>query len=288
MGMNKLLALGTIVIALSVGAGCSRGDRAPAPSAVAPGNGNAAGGEAIKVGAPVAVGRSLVVTMDVAITVVDVDKARSAIRAELERAGGYVADASSSGSGEGRSAHLELRIPKSEVQGVRAALGNVGEITSDVEKVQDVTEERADIEARLHNARVEELRVLDIMTLKTGTIGEVIEAEKDLSRIRESIERMEAQKRTLEGRIDLATVRVTLTAQQGPAAWETPGKSIVSAGRAGGRAAAATGVYALMAFVAVAPIVLPIAALVLALVFFMRSRRRAGDAQLATARAMGG
>ena len=280
MGMNKLHALATIALALSLAAGCSRAEKAAPASAAPPAlvAGGSSAGE-MKVGAPAA-GRALVVTMDLGITVKDVDGARSAIRGELEKAGGYLADASSSGSGAERSAHLELRVPADKVNGLRAALGGLGEITTDVEKVQDVTEERADLDARLHNARIEEKRVLEIMTLKTGTIGEVIEAEKELARVRESIERMEAQKRSLEGRIDLATVRVTLTGQPGPSAWETPGKSIVSAARGGGRAAAATAVYGAMAFVAVAPILTPIVLLIAGIAFALRSRRRANEAKM--------
>lgn len=141
-GMNKLHGLLALAVALSVATGCSRAERSPAPSGVAAAPAAPAG--EMKVGAPVAAGRALVVTMDVGITVADVDQSRAAIRAEVERAGGYVADASSSGGPSERSVQMELRVPSDKVQGVRAALGRVGEITTDVEKVQDVTEERVD------------------------------------------------------------------------------------------------------------------------------------------------
>ena len=204
------------------------------------------------------------------------------MRGEVERAGGYVADASSTGGtgGEPRVAHMELRVPANHVQGVRAALGRSGEITTDVEKVQDVTEERADLEARVRNARTSEKRILEIMATKTGAISEVIDAEKEVSRIRESIERMEAQKRSLDGRIDLATVSVTLSGQPGPSAWQTPGKSIAGAAQGGLRAAAAVAVCAVMVFVAVAPILLPVAAVLASIVLALRARRRAQQQQL--------
>lgn len=278
MSMNKLHGLVAVGLVLSLATGCSRAERHDsAPVAAAP----AAGPGEMKAGTPVTAGRALVVTIDVAMTVVDVDQSRVAIRAEVERAGGYIADASSMGSGSERAARLELRVPSDKVQGVRAALGRVGEITTDVEKVQDVTEERADLDARLRNARTSEKRILEIMAQKTGAIHEVIEAEKEVSRIRESIERMEAQKRSLEGRIDLATVHVTLTGKPALAAWQTPGKSISSAAHGGVRAAAAAGVYAVMVFVAVAPILLPIAAIILGIVLAFRARRRAQQNRLA-------
>lgn len=280
--MNKLHGLLGIALALSLVTGCSR-ERAPSPGVVAaPVLAPAPQGGEMKVGSPLAVGRSLVVTMEVGVTVADVDASRASIRGEVERAGGYVADASASGgAGDGlRVVHMELRVPASKVQGVRAALGHAGEITTDVEKVQDVTEERADLEARLHNARTSEKRILEIMATKTGAISEVIDAEKEISRIRESIERMEGQRRSLEGRIDLATVRVTLSTQPGPSAWQTPGKSIAGAAHGGMRAAAAAAVYGIMVFVAVAPILLPISALVTGIALALRARRRAQQQKL--------
>ena len=133
MGMNKLHCLLALSLALSVATGCSRAERsAPSPGvAAAP----AVQGGEMKGGAPVAVGRALVVTMNVGITVADVDQSRAAVRAAVERAGGYIADASSSGSSGERSVQMDLRVPADKVQGVRAALGLVGEITSDAEKV---------------------------------------------------------------------------------------------------------------------------------------------------------
>ncbi len=273
-GMNKLHGLFAIALALSTITGCARADRAPPPSGVAASAPAAQGGE-MKAAAPASAGRALVVTMDVGITVADVDQSRAKIRAEVERAGGYIADASSSGGSGERFVHMQLRVPADKVQGIRGALGQVGEITNDVEKVQDVTEERADLDARLQNARVSEKRILEIMATKTGAIHEVIDAEKEVSRIRESIERMEGQKRALDGRIDLATVNVTLTGQPGPSAWQTPGKSIASAASGGVRAAAAAGVYAVMVVVAVAPIMLPIAALIAGIALALRAKRRA-------------
>ena len=271
--MNKLHGLLGLALALSVVTGCARADRAPLPSGAAAPALAAQGGE-MKAGALLAASRALVVTMDVGLTVADVDQSRAKIRTEVERAGGYLADASSSGNNGDRFVHMQLRVPVDKVQGIRSALGQVGEITHDVEKVQDVTEERADLDARLQNARVSEKRILEIMATRTGAIHEVIEAEKEVARIRESIERMEGQKRALDGRIDLATVDVTLTARPGPSAWQTPGKSIASAAHGGVRAAAATGVYAVMVLVTVAPIMLPIAALIFGIAMLVRAKRR--------------
>ena len=290
--MNKLHGLATLGLALAVGAGCAR-KSASSESAPQAGAAEVAGAStskkdsatkdgAMKAGAPLALGRSLVVTIDLAITVENVDAARSRIRNEVERAGGYVADASTDGSGDGRKAHLTLRVPASSTSSVRTALDAVGIVDSDVEKVQDVTEERVDVEARLQNARVQEKRVIEIMSQKTGSIAEVLSAETELARIRETIERMDVQKRAMDSRVDLATLHVALETRNVavmPApppkeVWETPGASISSSARGGLHAVYVGGVYALMVLAATAPLLLPLAALIFAVSIVLRNRNR--------------
>jgi polyhydroxyalkanoate synthesis regulator phasin len=277
----RLFVVLACALSLAGASGCSKRDAsssaAPPSVAAAPGVGGTTASPK-----PLAVGRALIVTEDIRVTVSNIDDAATRLRTEVDRAGGYVADSSTGGKGEDRTASFQLRVPADKVRDVRSALAGVGEVTSDNEKVQDVTEERADLKARLHNARVQEKRILEIMTSKTGTIAEVIAAETELARIRESIERLEAQERSLDGRIDLATINVTMRAPS-IAAWQTPGKSIAEAGNAGLHAAAAFFTYAAMTFVACAPTLAPFVALGFAIVVIVRRRRRGQDAMLIAA-----
>jgi hypothetical protein len=259
-----------IALALILMSGCNR---AGAPQAGAH-RAAAAEPEAVAVPAsPAAAGRALVVTMNLGLRVADVDVARDAIQAATARAGGYVANATSSGADDERAVTLELRIPRDRATSAHRELAALGEVTSDVQKTEDVTEEKADLEARLDNARVEEKRIVEIMSQRAGSIGDVLQAEKELARVRETIERYEAQKRTLDGRVDLATIHVSIAARPTPA-WQTPGESIARAASEGLRGARALAVYGAMALAASAPIVLPPLALAAAILGLLRMRRR--------------
>lgn len=253
-------------------AGCSRSAAPSSGSAPSP----HAGGEGIGVAGGstlplTSADRSLVVTMDVSLTVANIDDASTKIRSAVEAAGGFIADAQDSGSDDARTAHLELRIPVDKARGVRSRLSDLGTVNRASEKVEDVTAERADLEARLHNARVQEKRVLEIMSTKAATVGELVEAEKELARVRENIERLEAQERTMKSKIQLATIRVSLTTKS-PAAYETPGVSFSKAGKAGFIGAKAVAVYSGMAILAAAPIVAPIAVLLFGIAAVVRRR----------------
>jgi hypothetical protein len=164
--------------------------------------------------------RAVRYTGDLSLAACDVDAAVNALRAAAEHEGGLVAETRISGKGESRSATLVLRVPPSQRATLRGEAGKLGDVTFEDEKAVDVTEQRADVDARLANARTEEKRLLALMNEKAGTLGDVIALEKELASVRERIEQLDAQKRVLEGQIDLATVTVQVTARATqPGAW---------------------------------------------------------------------
>jgi len=260
---KKLLAL---VLCLLFAAGCAAEKRSASATSTEPPPPVAVPGTAPKAE------RSRIVTMDVTIVASDFDASLTQLRASVERAGGYVSDLQSSGSDDGKRARIELRVPADRAQELRGSFGGLGEITNQTEKVEDVTEQRADLDARLTNAKTQEKRLLEIMAGKSGSITDLVESEKELARVRENVERLEAQQRSLVGKVDYATIHVTLQAHAVPA-WQTPGKSLVDAGKTGAKGAAAVAVYGSMAFLTLAPTMLPIAGLVFVIYLVARRRR---------------
>ena len=266
---SSSLAVIALFFLLASLAGCAKA----APEHGAPSAAPAAPAGEVGVTALAAADRSLIVTIDVALTVDHVDDATARIRSAVEQAGGFVSDSRTSGT-DVQTAHLEIRVPADKARNIRASLGELGTVTSASEKVEDVTEQRADVEARLHSARVQEKRLLEIMSAKATSIHELVEAERELARVRENIERLEAQERVMKSKIQLATVRVTLATRTTPA-WQTPGPSIARAGKAGVQAAGAIAVFAGMAAAAVGPTLVPVLVLVGAIVMVLRRRRAA-------------
>lgn len=279
-----VLALSAIGCAKSE-APASRKTAADAPAAVAAAPAvDLAGGSGTAAQKPLAAGRALVVTADVTLVAKSPDAVAAKLREEVERAGGFVADASASGSGEGRSARLVLRVPTDRTRSLRAAMADLGKITSDTEKSEDVTEQRADLDARLVNARAQEKRLVEIMGHKTGTVGEVLEVERELARVRETVERLDAQKRGLDGKIDLATVTVNVQSPDvAPAQEEGALAKVAGAFRGGLKATGTLMLYAAMAFAAVSPVLVPLVILAGSVALFARRRRRAQLAAMAAA-----
>ncbi|WP_437998289.1 DUF4349 domain-containing protein [Sorangium sp. So ce185] len=207
-----------LLSALTLTSACSRSDRssaAPAEPAPAPVQAAALNlqSQGPSPGAPPLAQRAMRITVETTILVDALDPAMQRLRASVEEHGGYVSEARMHG-GPHQSASLEARVPSARVGAFRAVLASLGEVVADAEKAEDVTEQRADIGARLRNARAQEKRLLDLLSDRTGSLADVIAVEKQLGAVREAIEQIEAQERLLEGQIAYASVKISVTTRR--------------------------------------------------------------------------
>jgi hypothetical protein len=133
---------------------------------------------------------------------------RSIVEAVQTR-GGFV-QTLEAGSGASAPTHLILRTPPSSLADLRLSLRGYGTIAQESTTATDVTDAIADVEARVKTAHAEEGRLLKLLDEKTGSLADVLAAERALADVRERIERLEAEARVARGRVDLATVDVTI------------------------------------------------------------------------------
>jgi hypothetical protein len=267
-----LVALFLLIAATAVG--CAKYDRSGAPPGAVAATLPAPGGE------PAPADRAMRITIETSVTVADLDASARAVRDLVAQHGGYVGEARTYGGDEARGASFEVHVPVARLAAFRSGVAGLGEVTSDAEKAEDVTEQRADINARLGNARAEEKRLLELLAVRTGTLADVVAVEKELASVRETIERMEAQQRVLEGQIASATVKIDLSTRHA-AARQGPGRRVLRAFGDGFDAAGAFLVGLAVVTASAGPTLLIIAlmgyAVFRAVRFFVRrSRRRAG------------
>lgn len=125
---------------------------------------------------------------------------------------GFVESSSISDSGEGpRTARMTLRVPVESFEGIIDELkGLASLVLHESTSGQDVTMEFIDLEANLRNARAEEESYRAILE-RSGSIEEVLMVTRQLAEVRGRIEQLDARKRYLENRTDLATLQLTLT-----------------------------------------------------------------------------
>jgi hypothetical protein len=187
------------------------GDRGEAAS-TAPAGG-IPGGQATEVNEPAPRAdqnrpRKIIRTGSLLIEVDDYEKARGAIEGLVRGSGGFVAGVDV-GRHEGAvgAATLTLRIPEGQMDGAVAALSKLGTLRRESLRAEDVSDTYHDLAARLRNAKKLEERMLELAE-RAGGVKDLLEVEREVGRVRESVEVMEGQLRGLDDRTSLATLTV--------------------------------------------------------------------------------
>jgi hypothetical protein len=149
---------------------------------------------------------------DVTLIAPDFDKARGALDAIVKRHGGYLGQLSvTSAAGEQRKLSATIRVPASQLDAALADIKGLGRVDAESQSGEEVTAQYVDLEARLNNARNTEKRLTDLLRQQTGKLGDVLSVETEISRVRGEIERMEAERKELSGRVSYATVNATIS-----------------------------------------------------------------------------
>jgi len=157
----------------------------------------------------------LVRTASLSIVAADFDAARTEMERIVTAAGGFTGNITATGSrSAARSLSATLRIPDAQLDATIDALKRLGQVTRESRNAEDVTQQSTDLDARLANARISEKRLKDILESRTGDLSDVLSVEREIGRVRGEIERMEGERKALDGRITYATLAVELAEEE--------------------------------------------------------------------------
>lgn len=155
--------------------------------------------------------RKIIYTGSVELRTDDLDAAERKLEEMVKQFNGYLGSASRAGTkGSQRSGSWTIRIPSTGYGSFVKVISTIGELQSSSQQAEDVSEEFYDVEARLKNKKVEEARLIELLQKATGKLTEVLQVEKELSRVREEIEQIEGRLRFLTNQTDLSTITVTI------------------------------------------------------------------------------
>ena len=166
------------------------------------GQGQAAGGRQAMV----------VRTATLSLLVADIEKARTSLDSMVNSVSGFVGQMDTSGGrGEARWLTTTLRVPEQRLSEVIAGLKKLGAVQAESQGGEDVTSQATDLDARLANARETEKRLVTVLQQRTGKVADVLEVEREIARVRESIELMTSQREQLKDRVMYATISLRVT-----------------------------------------------------------------------------
>jgi hypothetical protein len=157
------------------------------------------------------VGPMIIRSASLAIVTREFDDVRATIEKLLREHGGYAAQLNvSSQPGRGRTLKSTVRVPSSKVDVVLEELKKLGRVVQESQSGDEITQEYVDLVARQENGRHIEQRLVEVLRTRAGKVNEVLEVEKEIARVREEIERMEAKRKSLTERVEYATVSLEL------------------------------------------------------------------------------
>ena len=159
--------------------------------------------------------RKIIYTTSVTLVVKDYQDFEVRIAELVDQHGGFVMNAETQRRySDQQSGTWTVRVPVDRYAAFLTAATSLGFAESRRENAQDVTEEFVDVEARIRNKRELEKRIITMLEERTGKLADVLEIERELSRVREEIEVMEGRLRYLTDRTSLATITINCREQQ--------------------------------------------------------------------------
>ena len=153
------------------------------------------------------IARSVAIT----IQVKDCSTARTSLDAIVAKYNGYSANLTVENPENGsRRLQTSLRIPAGQITSALNEFKNLGRTLVETQSGEEVTQQHADLVARLQNAVETEGRRRAILQQRTGKIEDVLQVEEEIARVRGEIESMEADQKVLEHRVAFGTIDLQL------------------------------------------------------------------------------
>jgi len=167
--------------------------------------------QAGQIEAPELRGPMIVETASITILATNYDQASGAIQRVTAQHGGYIQDMTAdTRTGIARSVSATLRVPEKQLEAFLADLRELGHVEQETRNNQEITGQYMDLTARLKTARATERRITELLESRTGKLSDVLDAERELARIRGEIEIMEGQRANMQHQVSYATVQVQL------------------------------------------------------------------------------
>lgn len=157
--------------------------------------------------------RKIIFTASIELIVDEFEGVTKSVGALAKRHGGFVSKSHLVGSeGEPRRGDWTLRIPSQNLDAFVDASKALGQVRSHRQDSEEVTAEYIDLESRIRNLTAEEARLLKHLDESTRSLKDILNVEREISRVRGEIERAQGRRNVLTNLTSLATV--TLTVQE--------------------------------------------------------------------------
>ena len=149
-------------------------------------------------------------------------KSRTALEDLLEKHHGYAAKLRMTGQPSGGVLTATLRVPSAEFNSAVDDLKRLGNVEREEQTADEITQQRADLEARLTNAQSTLARLQGILAKDARRESNLSEIQRQLAAVNGEIAHLEAERLAAEHRVTFAQVLFSLHEVVAPPAGEHP------------------------------------------------------------------
>jgi len=146
---------------------------------------------------------------ELAVSTKEFARSRANLEEILERHHGYAAKLRMVGQPGASSLTATLRVPSSEFTSAVNDLKTLGKVEQEEQTADEITQRRADVEARLVNAQNTLERLQAILT-KGGKVRNLLEVQRQLASVSAEVARLEAERVSTEHQVTFAQVLLSL------------------------------------------------------------------------------
>ena len=238
--MNKLLKLSIpilLILGLVLISGCGAspseaptvpGEGGPDEQRLAPVDG---GGDEIELTDDLTEDRKIVRTGSMTLEVEDITETMDEVAEMADEFDGYVVSSHKYEYEQRISGHITIRVPSERFEEAFARLRQLATaVPYETTTARDVTEEYVDLEAQLSNLLATEAQYLALLK-RAENVEEMLMVQRELSNVREKIERIEGRMRYLEQTSEMSLIEVNLQETEGLAESWGPSAALRSAVR---------------------------------------------------------
>jgi paraquat-inducible protein B len=149
-------------------------------------------------------------TAELAVATHEFAKSRTSLEEILERHRGYAAKLRMAGRRSGSVLSATLRVPSAELGATVSELKSLGDVEQEEQAADEITQQRADLEARLANAQGTLRRLQELLKKQTYPDGNVRELQRQIANASAEVNRLEAERDASEHRVIFANVQFSL------------------------------------------------------------------------------
>jgi hypothetical protein len=131
------------------------------------------------------------------------------LKSKLSDQGAKMGDIRFSESTDRKQYTITVRLAPTKFEAMMAAIQDIGQVKDMSVNLEDVTQQYIDLDTRIKNDQIELSRLYDLYN-QSSKVSDLLDVEREITRVETELEMYKNQKQYLDSRIDLSTIYITI------------------------------------------------------------------------------